>query len=136
MDAEGAIITLVAAILSGIVATLITIYINRKSEVKRRKMELVCDILGYRYQFRFQPKDRENLYCALSRIPIIFHDNEMVLYDYNEFIKYIKPSGPNDEVNKSNEIIELLMRHLCEAVDLKYINSETKNMKKFFTWYN
>lgn len=50
MPEEQIAITLVGAIISGVLATIITLVINAKAEKKRRKQQLVDDIFGYKYQ--------------------------------------------------------------------------------------
>lgn len=50
MTVQQAIITLVAAIISGILATIITIGINAYQERIKLKQALVDDIFGFKYQ--------------------------------------------------------------------------------------
>ena len=50
MSGQQAIITLVAAVISGVLATIITICINSYNEQIRQKQTLVDDIFGFKYQ--------------------------------------------------------------------------------------
>ncbi|MCI8364610.1 MAG: hypothetical protein HFG34_06625 [Eubacterium sp.] len=50
MSVQQAIITLAAAVVSGVFATVITICINSYNEQIQRKKALVDDIFGFKYQ--------------------------------------------------------------------------------------
>ena len=47
MTLTNAITTLIGAVLSGVLATIITLYINHKNEVMREKKTVVAEIFGY-----------------------------------------------------------------------------------------
>lgn len=49
MSIVAAIVSLMGAIVSGVLATIITLTINHKSEIMREKKQLVADIFGYRF---------------------------------------------------------------------------------------
>ena len=49
MSIVTAIVSLMGAIISGVLATIITLTINHKSEIMREKKQLVADIFGYRF---------------------------------------------------------------------------------------
>lgn len=74
MNGETIVITLVSSIISGILATAITLYINYKMEQRKIKRDLVDDIFGYRYQLSVggQNSDKSGLNRALNRIPEYF----------------------------------------------------------------
>ena len=84
MSKEQIAITLVGAIVSGVLATIITLVINAKAEKKRRKQQLVDDIFGYKYQMTGSTLNALDINCqgltrALNRVIIVFHDDPEVL---------------------------------------------------------
>lgn len=46
---ENIIISLIGAIFSGVLATIVTLFINHKVEIKSKKKRLAADIFGYRF---------------------------------------------------------------------------------------
>lgn len=84
MSKEQIAITLVGAIISGVLATIITLVINAKAEKKRRKQQLVDDIFGYKYQMTGSTLNALDINCqgltrALNRVIIVFHDDPEVM---------------------------------------------------------
>lgn len=75
MSIEQAIISLIGAIISGVFATIITLYINHKNEVMRDKKSLVADIFGYRFLLN-KNNNADKFYTSLNRVPIVFKDDE------------------------------------------------------------
>ena len=130
MDTSYAIITIIAALLSGAIATIITICVNKKYETRKNKLDLVNQIIGYRYQL-YTPlhQGRAEIYSALCRIPIVFNDNSAVMFAFNEFIVNVRNAGTTEEMARSERKKEALIRSLCEAVNLKYEKWETDNFK-------
>lgn len=130
MESMPVVITIIASLLSGAVATLVTLFVNKKDEKKKIKLNLVNEIIGYRFQLNKSfPEERNDIYYALCRIPIVFNDNATVMYAFNEFAKNVKISGSENEIKKSEECKENLIWELCEAVDLKYERWDTDNFK-------
>lgn len=83
MSIVAAIVSLMGAIVSGVLATIITLTINHKSEIMREKKQLVADIFGYRFLLN-KDSGVEKFYAAMNRVPIVFKDNKNVIesYDY------------------------------------------------------
>ena len=85
MTVQQAIITLVAAIISGILATIITISINAYLADIKRKQDLVDDIFGFKYQLTDGDATNKDIYAkgfsrAMNRVPIIFYKNKNVVF--------------------------------------------------------
>ena len=93
MTFEAISVTIVAAFLSGIIATLISIYFNKKQLIKNVKIDLIRNLLGYRYQLttRYVGK-RDDFIFYLNQVLVIFNDsshiiNLLILYkkDMNDY---------------------------------------------------
>ena len=83
MSTDAIVVTIVASLLSGALATIVTLYINSKRETLRRKKCLVEDIFGYRYQLTDKHPKRDELENALNKkIDIIFTSSTL-----NEYFK-------------------------------------------------
>ena len=101
MSKEQIAITLVGAIISGVLATIITLIINAKTEKKRRKQQLVDDIFGYKYQMTDSTSNVFDINCqgltrALNRVTIVFHDDSDVLQALDNLWAAIK--GNNTKI--------------------------------------
>ena len=87
MSKEQIAITLVGAIISGVLATIITLVINARTEKKRQKQQLIDDIFGYKYQISNNSVSHSNVWDinskgltrALNRVVIVFHDDQDIL---------------------------------------------------------
>lgn len=100
MSVQQAIITLVAAFISGVLATIITICINSYNEKIRRKQALIDDIFGFKYQVAEDPNSvNADIYSqgfcrALNRVPIVFNKEKDVLDAYDKYYDTLSISNP------------------------------------------
>ncbi len=121
------VITLVSAIISGVLATVITLYVNYRMETKRIKRELLYDVFGYRYLLTDNSKtdgqDTSLLNRALNRIPIIFNKNQKVMTAYDKFVL------ANDTVDK-NDIFITLCKEMCIDVGINVDNWNDSKITK------
>ncbi len=121
------VITLVSAIISGILATIITLCVNHHMETKRIKRELLYDVFGYRYLLTDNSKtdgqDTSLLNRALNRIPIIFNKNQKVMTAYDKFVL------ANDTVDK-NDIFITLCKEMCIDVGINVDNWNDSKITK------
>lgn len=94
---------LVAAVLSGLVSTIITIIVQKKMSIKRIKEDVFCTLMSHRYLIY----DKENVE-ALNRVEVLFYKEENVRKAWREFLdcSNSKPSNPN-EIN--DKYIKLLV---------------------------
>ncbi len=79
---ENIFLTLLAAVVSGTLATIIAIIFNNKLEKKREKKNLAEDLFGYRFQLNNSKGDRKELCNALGRVPIVFNSDKGVIDSY------------------------------------------------------
>ena len=85
MAIQQAIITLVAAIISGILATIITISINAYLADIKRKQDLVDDIFGFKYQLT---DGDVFLKCCLLVLIFYWVSRTMLMTYYTDNILY------------------------------------------------
>lgn len=89
MTIQQALITLAAAVISGVLATAITIAVNAYHERIRLKQALVDDLFGYKYQLSNQNSNidmySQGFSRAMNRVPIIFDKDNSVLDAYDRF---------------------------------------------------
>ena len=121
MTIESAIITLVGAVISGVLATIITLLINHKNELMREKRNVVADIFGYRFLLN-RPGGAEKFYAALNCVPIVFNDNEEVLCAYDELYANSLIMDQNERATKMNDSLVTLLKSLCRATGIKCDN--------------
>lgn len=106
-------IPLVGAVISGILATIITLYINHKKELDRQKKELAADIFGYRFLIN-KSSGEEKFYAALNRVPIIFAEDKDVIAAYD---KLFESSRMGDNV-KLNESLIIFLKVICKSLKI------------------
>lgn len=131
MTIQEALITLVAAIISGVLATIITLMINNYKEELKIKRNLADDIFGYRYQLTNGDNGKE--FCkALNRVPIVFSNSENVLEAYDKFYDSLNISNPIERETKSNEAMVSFFKEICKAAKVECSNwNDSKFMKVF-----
>ncbi len=120
MSIEVAIITLIGAIVSGVLATAVTLYVNHKSEIMREKKCLVADIFGYR--FLIYKNNAEKFYAALNRVPIVFKNNKEVIVAYEQLHKNSLITDPKERSQKMNDSLVTFMKELCKATKINCYN--------------
>lgn len=136
METEAMVITVVSAIISGVLATAITLYVNYKSEQLKIKRDLVDDIFGYRYQMSsgYVGADKSGLNRALNRIPIVFNGSESVLRAYEELHDAATTiSDPITRSQKMDDVLITLYKEMCKAAKIKVDNWNDSRIKKTFT---
>lgn len=141
MTVQQAIITLVAAIISGILATIITISINAYLDDIKRKQDLVDDIFGFKYQLTDGDATNKDIYAkgfsrAMNRVPIIFYKNKNVLEKYDKFFDTLLISDKNERKIKSDEALINFLKELCKAAHIKSDNWNDSVFKRSFNTSN
>lgn len=121
MTLESAIISLVGAVVSGVLATIITLYINHKNEVMREKKTVVAEIFGYRFLLNKQGGAKE-FYAALNRVPIVFSDEEDVIRAYEELHANSLIKDLNERGKKMDDSLVSLLKALCKATGINCDN--------------
>mgnify|MGYP004495284813 CR=1 FL=1 len=128
---EDIIISLIGAIFSGVLATIITLFINYRSEIKRKKAQLVADIFGYRFLIN-KPEQIEKFYAALNQVPIVFSDDEEVVEAYDRLLENSLSMDSKDRSMKMDEALVTFLKALCKATGIDCKNwNDSKVMKVF-----
>lgn len=112
-------ITIVSSIISGFLATIITLFVNHRAEVKRIKRELVDDIFGYRYLLSDKMQghgcDKSPLNRAFNRVPIIFNKNPKILEAYYKFFD-------TTDAQIKNDALITLYKEMCNDIGIDVEN--------------
>ena len=137
MTVQQAIITLIAAIISGILATIITISINAYLADIKRKQDLVDDIFGFKYQLTDDKVTNHDIYAkgfsrAMNRVPIVFCKDRNVLDKYDIFFNTLLISDENERRIKSDEALINFLKELCKAAHIKSDNWNDSVFKRTF----
>lgn len=130
------VITLVSAVISGILATVITLCINYRNEQLKIKRDLVDDIFGYRYQISsgYVGMDKSGINRALNRIPIVFSGNESVLSAYEALHDAATTiADPVVRNQKMDDVLITLYKEMCKASKIKVDNWNDSRIKSIFT---
>lgn len=121
MTIDNMIITLIAAVVSGVLATVISLYINHKNEILKQKKTLAADIFGYRFLIN-KATDKDKFYAALNRIPIIFADDKNVIAAYDTLLECSMISDAALRTTKMNEALITFLKELCVATKINCYN--------------
>lgn len=83
-------LTIVASLISGIIGVIMTLAWQRRSEIRRQKIEVLRELSGYRFTLidhgtGVQPADKARFQGALNQIFIIYADDEAVMRTLGEF---------------------------------------------------
>lgn len=136
MTVQQVIITLIAAIISGVLATAITITINTHNEKLKLRRELVDDIFGFKYQLTDSVNSidiySQGFSKAMNRIPIVFYNEKNVLEAYDKFFDVISISDPKEKSKKSDEALVSFLKELCKASNIKCSNWNDSRFTRAF----
>lgn len=135
MSIDVVVITLISAIISGVLATIITVVINHKMEMKKIKRGLVDDIFGYRYQLSagYRDANKSEITRALNRIPIVFENSEKVLKAYDDLYDAATTSlTPEIRHQKMEDKLITLYKEMCKASGIEVANWNDSRIKNIF----
>lgn len=138
MTIQQAIITLIAAIISGVFATGITLYVNHRTEEIKLKQQVVSDIFGYKYQLSNAGQitnldiNSKGFVQAINRVPIIFYDEKKVLDAYDKFYDTATIRDEKERAQKMNEALIDLLKALCYSSHIKCDNWNDSRFKRVF----
>lgn len=121
MTNEDIAVTIIAAIISGVLATAITLFVNYKTEQLKIKRALVDDVFGYRFQLtQGYHGDKTEICKALNRIPIIFNGDKNVLAAYDKFYDIVTtPQLNNIGSGKIDDALVTLYKEICKAAKIE-----------------
>lgn len=132
MTNEYVVVTLIAAIISGVLATAITLFVNYKIEQLKMKRALVDDVFGYRFQLTNGcSNDKSEICRALNRIPIIFNGDKNVLIAYDKFHDVVTtPQFSRTGSGKIDDALITLYKEMCKAAKIEVGNwNDSKIMR-------
>lgn len=110
------IIMLVAtALISGLLATLITIWWQGKVAIRNSKMKIFETLMSYRYWIVAEPSVH-----ALNSIDVIFYKDDNVRRAYNDFLNEAA-KRPEMNPNTADKHLKLL-EEIAKALNLKNIH--------------
>ncbi len=138
MTDEAIVVTLISSIISGVLATAITLYINYRNEQLKIKRKLVDDVFGYRYQLLgWYDGDKSAINNALNRIPIVFNHEKDVLKAYDEFYDVTTAvTNPNEKAKKCDDKLVTLYKEMCKAAGFKVDSWNDSRIKNVFAVMN
>ena len=79
MDNEQVLLVMASYLLSGLIATLLTLYLQRRFEKQRLKLALLADIQGHSV-------GDDRFIVALNKTPLIFYDSKDVVSAYEQLV--------------------------------------------------
>ncbi len=106
---ENIVLVITTALISGLLATLLTIWWQRHTEIFARKMRIFETLMSYRYMI-----SSEESVKALNLIDIIFYKDKMVREAYKDFLNEAnkRPElSPNIE-DKHLKLLEVMSNSL------------------------
>ena len=116
----------IAAVGSGLLATIITIAVQKYSETKRIKLDIFEVLMSHRYMI----SDKDNVE-ALNKVEVVFHNNKDVRSAWEDFLNAADRSAENPAligttVDKYNKLLERISN--CVG----YKNIDWENIKRFY----
>ena len=116
----------IAAVGSGLIATLITLLVQKHNEIKRIKVSIFETLMAHRYMI----SDKENVE-ALNKVEVVFHSDNDVRQAWKEFLDEADKGATNivAGVNVNDKYLKLLEK-IAESIGYKKINWE--NIKRFY----
>ncbi len=112
---ENIVSVIVAALISGLLATVITIWWQRKASIRKSKMNIFETLMAYRYSIVAEPSVQ-----ALNSIDVIFYKDKNVRWAYEDFLREANKS-PEMHPNTSDKHLKLL-EEMAKALGLKNIH--------------
>lgn len=111
ITASYALLTITAAVISGVAGVVISTMYYRRYEKHKVKMETAKRFIGNRYDLRGEEFTR-----ALNEVFIIFHDAKPVIDALAEFHNVITAK----QASLSNDKLVKLFKEVCKDVNINY----------------
>ena len=112
---ENAFMLIVTALISGLFATIVTIWWQRKAAMQKSKMKVFETLMAYRYSVVAEPSVH-----ALNSIDVIFYKDEQVRRAYADFLNEAV-KRPEMNPNTADKHLKLL-EEIAKALNLKNIH--------------
>ncbi len=112
---ENIVLVVVTALISGLLATIVTIWWQHRSELRRKKMVIFETLMSYRYMISNQESVN-----ALNSIDIVFYKDEAVRKAYAAFLNETGKK-PEFNPNTADKYLKLL-EEMSKSLGLKDIH--------------
>lgn len=110
MDKNTVLITIICALISGLIATSISIYYQNKQQNKNIKIDLLRNIIGFSYEMTEDYKsEKYDIIKYLNAVYIIFNNSKPVIDALENYKK-----------QSSNDNFITLIKKMCDDVGIKY----------------
>lgn len=106
---------IVTALISGLFATLVTIWWQGRAAVRKSKMKIFETLMAYRYMIVAEPSVH-----ALNSIDVVFYKDENVRRAYSDFLNEAA-KRPEMNPNTADKHLKLL-EEMAKALNLKNIH--------------
>ena len=111
---------------SGLLATIITLVVQKHSDIKRLKIDIFETLMAHRYLLH----DKDNVE-ALNKVDVVFHNNSDVRKAWVEFLDAADRGVTNPTVN--NNIDDKYLKLLEKiAIAIGYKNVNWENIKRYY----
>ena len=122
---ENAILMLITALLSGLVATIVTIWWQKRHQLKAEKKQIFSVLMAKRYDFTAVESVE-----AMNKIDVIFYSSDAVRIAWKEFLEATNlPDSPiraQTIKDKHLKMLELI------ADDIGYKKIKWENIKQYY----
>ena len=112
---DNIILVIVTALISGLLATLVTIWWQSKTQIRKSKMKIFETLMAYRYMIVAEPSVH-----ALNSIDVVFYKDENVRRAYTDFLSEAA-KRPEMNPNTLDKHLKLL-EEIAKALKLKNIH--------------
>jgi hypothetical protein len=119
------ILSIIAVLLSPLIAVQVTKWLDRINEEKNRKLEIFRILMGQR---GMHPRTNEFI-IALNQIDIVYYNNHKVLEKWKKFYEVTSPGHP-ELLDNGNYLNEMLFQM---GKVLKYDNLESIDIGKYYS---
>lgn len=123
---ENVYIVVITSLISGLLATVLTIVCQKIFEIRRNKMEIFEILMSHRYLIH----DKVNVE-ALNKIDVVFYNNTEVREAWRDYLAMADQAAINPtKVAELNDKYLKLLEKIALAIGYKKINWE--NIKKYY----
>lgn len=109
------VLVIVTALISGLLATLVTIWWQKRSAIHKSKMKIFETLMAYRYRIIAEPSVH-----ALNSIDVVFYEDDNVRRAYTDFLNEAA-KRPEMNPNTGDKHLKLL-EEMAKALNLKNIH--------------
>ena len=122
------VLVIASSLISGLLATIVTIVVQKKSELRKSQREIFETLMSYRYGIAL----KESV-VALNKIDIVFYKNHNVIQAWKDFKQEALRAGDNP--NKPNNIQDKHLKLLEQIQVLVLLNIYLQNLHILFSLF-